>query len=101
MGHGRKLFVGSFTSPVGAVHVLERRTNASGQDTAAYHVTHTYTHSRLVHPAGLLVHGGIIYVLEQSMRALLAFDLATTNFTGTLLRDLPDIPEGLLLSAGC
>ena len=58
-------------------------------------------HDLLMHPAGLLQHSGVLYVLEQTNRALLTFDAASGNFTGTLLEFLPHVPEGLLLSPGC
>ena len=58
-------------------------------------------HDLLIHPAGLLQHSGVLYVLEQTNRALLTFDAASGNFTGTLLEFLPHVPEGLLLSPGC
>ena len=72
-----------------------------GTGADAYQITRSFIHERLVHPAGLLVHGGLLYVLEQRSRALLTFDVDTGNLTGALLRDLPDVPEGLLLSLGC
>ena len=104
--HGTKLYVGSFTPPHGAVHVLKRRADTSssveeGTGADAYQITRSFIHERLVHPAGLLVHGGLLYVLEQRSRALLTFGVDTGNLTGALLRDLPDVPEGLLLSLGC
>ena len=66
-----------------------------------FRVRQLIKHDLLMHPAGLLQHSGVLYVLEQTNRALLTFDAASGNFTGTLLEFLPHVPEGLLLSPGC
>ena len=54
-----------------------------------------------MHPAGLVVQSGTLYVLDQLHRSLLTFELPTGNFSGALIENLPDAPEGLLLSSGC
>ena len=80
-----------------AVHVFKR----SAAPDSPYTLVRSITHKKLVHPAGLLTHDGVLYVLEQTHRALLSFDPATGNFNGVLVEHLPDAPEGLVLAPGC
>jgi len=94
--HDDALYVGSFSSVAPAVHVLKRK-----RGDGKWAITLTITHKRLVHPAGLLAYQNVLYVLEQSYRALLTFDTTTGAFLGEPLTKLPDTPEGLLLSMGC
>ena len=110
---GNDLFVGSIRSKDPAIYRLTpkpddqllRRSNGAGgeEDEAAppYDVALKITHKKLVHPAGMLLHQGILYVLEQAHRALFTFEAGTGNFLTTLIDDLPDRPEALLFSEGC
>ena len=41
------------------------------------------------------------YVLEQTTLGLLKFDVNSTNFVSSILSDLPDVPEKILLVNEC
>ena len=45
----------------------------------------------LDHPAGLTIHGNILYVAEQSSNAVFTFDITTTQFIRQII-DLNNIP---------
>ena len=56
----------------------------------------------LSHPAGMLVSGGLLYVLDQSSKQLLSFDLETAKYKGAAIKTLPDVPEDVaLVPDGC
>lgn len=99
--HDDVLYVGSFSDAAPAVYMLKRRKASSPSGAGEWAIALTISHKRLVHPAGLLAYQNVLYVLEQSHRALLTFDATSGAFLGELLTKLPDKPEGLLLSMGC
>ena len=57
-----------------------------------------FTHPQLLHPAGLVVWDGTLFVLEQHSRALMAFDARNGRYLGERIHALPDVPEALLVS---
>ena len=61
----------------------------------------TLRHELLVHPAGMLEHDGRLYVLEQSHRAMLVFNVSTGKLEAAPVRGLPDLPEGIAISLTC
>ena len=58
-------------------------------------------HPTMLHPTGMLVHKRMLYVLDQSMNGLLKFDAISTAYESTVLADLPDAPEAILLVPDC
>mmetsp|Transcript_8171 Transcript_8171/g.17865 ORF Transcript_8171/g.17865 Transcript_8171/m.17865 type:complete len:170 (-) Transcript_8171:389-898(-) len=55
----------------------------------------------MVHPAGLLFHNETLFVLEQTTRSLVSFTArrdGNLTYHGALLKDLPDVPEQMLIS---
>lgn len=101
--HSGRLYVGSFVRGDASVHVLEQNVGGMKDEGEgdAYRMKMKIVHPRLLHPAGLVVQGGTLYVLEQVHRALLTFDVSNGNFTGALLDQLLDAPEGIMYSPGC
>jgi len=113
------LYVGSFDSKRPAVYALDLGSDGSGGSGApgagrSYRVVHTYVHPRMRHPAGLLIDQNTLYVLEQSTRSLMAFDIVSPDEAGVsavrggvsnesrfILEDLPDVPEKLALISEC
>jgi len=57
-----------------------------------------FTPPQLLHPAGLAVWAVTLFVLEQKLSALMAFDARSGRFLGDRIRDLPDVPEALVVS---
>ena len=127
---GDLLYVGSFDSKHPAVYALDLSGGSgSGGDAdtrngsaaagaagagRAYRVVHRYVHPRMRHPAGLLIYQNTLYVLEQSTRSLMAFDVASPDEAGVpatgggvstdarfVLEELPDVPEKLTLVTEC
>jgi hypothetical protein len=54
--------------------------------------------SKLQHPAGLAVHNGTLYVGSQNTARIVHFDVASTDYLGTVVSDLDDTIEDLILS---
>ncbi len=53
----------------------------------------------LVHPTGIITARGKYYVAEQTRRALMTFESSSGRYLETLVENLPDAPEGLLLAS--
>jgi hypothetical protein len=49
------------------------------------------------HPAGLLIHNGTLFALDQLAQALLTFDVTSGTFQGLRIPKLPDKPEDVIL----
>jgi outer membrane protein assembly factor BamB len=56
------------------------------------------THKKLQHPAGMLAHDGVLYVLSQSPRYLLSVNITSPGDV-TVLANLPDDPEHIFLGS--
>ena len=104
--YGNDLYVGSSHQHDPAVYVLRPRGDSDQEaDESAmdgtYDVAMKIRHKYLVHPAGMLLHEGTLFVLEQTHRALFTFDAETGEFISKLIDGLPDRPEAVLLVKGC
>eukprot|EP00596_Hydrurales_sp_CCMP1899_P008805 CAMPEP_0119052534 /NCGR_PEP_ID=MMETSP1177-20130426/73798_1 /TAXON_ID=2985 /ORGANISM="Ochromonas sp, Strain CCMP1899" /LENGTH=354 /DNA_ID=CAMNT_0007032131 /DNA_START=329 /DNA_END=1394 /DNA_ORIENTATION=+ len=49
-------------------------------DATTYRIMNQYRHHKMSHPTGLTVYDGILYVAEQNIGAILAFDIKTEEF---------------------
>ena len=49
-------------------------------DKETFEVVRKYGLIGMVHPTGIVVHDGILYVADQSLGAILTFDLHSTRF---------------------
>jgi uncharacterized membrane protein YidH (DUF202 family) len=92
------LYVGSYADTHPAVIMFSLKLEPGAESLTEIR---RFEHPSLVHPAGLVVNNGVLYVLEQEAQALLSFDVASGRFNGVLIKRLPDRPEGLLLAPGC
>ena len=95
---GSLLFVGSFDRLLPAVYALDLHAPPGPKGKL---VVRTFQHPTMLHPTGMLVHKGMLFVLDQSMNGLLKFDATSTAYEGTVLADLPDAPEAILLVPDC
>lgn len=57
-----------------------------------------FTLKDMDHPTGLTVHGDVLYVCDQSMNSILAFDTKTQEYLDTVVREMPDKVEQIVLS---
>jgi hypothetical protein len=53
---------------------------------------------KLQHPAGLAVYNGSLFVASQATARIVEFDVATTNYLGTVVSGLGDDLEDLIIS---
>ena len=95
---GALLYVGSFDKQQPAVYALDLLASPGPK---GKRVVRTFRHPSLLHPTGMLVHRGMLYVLEQTSAGMLKFHATSTEFVSTVLSNLPDAPEGILLVDEC
>ena len=95
---GALLYVGSFDKVLPAVYALDLLAPPGPKGKS---VVRVYQHPTLLHPTGMLVHRGMLYVLEQTSSGMLKFNVNSTDFVSTVLSNLPDKPEGLMLVDEC
>lgn len=57
-----------------------------------------YHTSTLGHPAGMVVSNNILYVLSQDSQSLIMFDTGSGNYIDTLIHNMPDVPEQIMIS---
>ena len=95
---GALLYVGSFDKQQPAVYALDLLASPGPK---GKRVVRTFQHPTLLHPTGMLVHRGMLYVLEQTSAGMLKFHANSTEFVSTVLSNLPDAPEGILLVDEC
>ena len=94
--HGGALFVSSFDDKTPGVLKFEKH-----KGDTAFTQTMFYVHKRLKHPTGMVVHRGMLYVLEQVHKQLLFFDVECGTYNGTLISQLPDLPEAIAIIPEC
>ena len=95
---GSLLYVGSFDRLLPAVYALDLHAPPGPK---GKRVVRSFQHPTMLHPTGMLVHKRMLYVLDQSMNGLLKFDAISTAYESTVLADLPDAPEAILLVPDC
>jgi len=95
---GSLLYVGSFDKQLPAVYALDLLAPPGPE---GKRVVRSFQHPTLLHPAGMLVHRGMLYVLEQTSSGMLKFNANSTDFVGAVLSNLPDAPEGIMLVDEC
>lgn len=60
--------------------------------------TRKYTTDKMTHPTGLAVHDDVLYVAEQYLNRVFAFDIASAENVGKIIPKLPGEIEQLMLS---
>ena len=50
------------------------------------------------HPAGIAVHGDVLFVCDQTQNIVVAFDTRTQEYLGIVVKDFPDKVEQIILS---
>eukprot|EP01089_Gocevia_fonbrunei_P009915 TRINITY_DN2236_c0_g1_i1.p1 TRINITY_DN2236_c0_g1~~TRINITY_DN2236_c0_g1_i1.p1 ORF type:complete len:314 (+),score=54.59 TRINITY_DN2236_c0_g1_i1:3-944(+) len=59
-------------------------------------ITAKYTQSGFGHPAGIAVINGVLYALDQKHLSLVAWNVASSAYLGTIVSGFGDAPEDLL-----
>lgn len=95
------LYVSSLGQKVGGAGPRVVALDLKGaKGSGGYPVRREFSAPGLVHPAGMVVHQGVLYLLEQTTGSLVRFNADSGEYAGALLSGLPDTPETLLLIAG-
>jgi len=63
-----------------------------------FSVVTSFTADSLAHPSGIVVNDGTLYVASHTNKSIMSFDVKTGKQLGTVVDNLPDNPEGLILS---
>jgi hypothetical protein len=61
-------------------------------------VVRTYTTNRMNHPSGIVAHDNVLYVAEQILGVIFAFNVQTGAFLGKIVKNTPGQIEQLALS---
>lgn len=61
-------------------------------------IVKSYFEPYMEHPTGVLVYGGILYVVEQVENAILTFDVESTKYLGKIVKHIPHDFEQITLS---
>ncbi len=69
-------------------------------DTNTFIIQKSYYHRRMVHPSGITSYDNILYVAEQTLGAILTFDIQSEAYLGNFVEEhwLVDEIEQLALS---
>ncbi|KAJ1432271.1 hypothetical protein B484DRAFT_395063 [Ochromonadaceae sp. CCMP2298] len=63
-----------------------------------HEVVRTYHSKKMQHPTGMVVYQGTLFVTNQKLREIVAFNVHTGKFKGVIVKKLPGAAEQLTLS---
>jgi streptogramin lyase len=86
-----RIYVGSRAKKTGSVMVF---------DTSTFEQVESFVYLTMSHPTGISVHDGVLYVADQSMNAILTFDLESSRFL-KIIWERPDSNIEQLALSSC
>ena len=86
-------------TPIGLYHLKEENTTfvsckskerggiVYAINVNSFKIENEYVHHRMTHPTGMTSYGGILYVAEQMIGAIMSFDVKTEQYLGTIVEE--------------